>query len=49
MIKGKKYCSDVMKKHCNKELVGIRKIMKILRTLLNVGFVIMITLVMMLK
>ena len=49
MIKEKKYCSDVMKKPFSKELVGIRKIMKILRTLLNVGFVIMITLVMMLK
>ena len=49
MIKGSKYCSDVMKKHFNKELVMTKKIMEILGTLLNVGSVIMITLMLMLK
>ena len=37
MIKESKYCSDLIKKHFNEELV-----MKILRTQLNVGSVIMI-------
>ena len=49
MIEESKYCSDVMKKHFNKELLMTRKTMKILRTLLNVGSVIMIILIMMLK
>ena len=48
MIKESEYCSDVMKKHFNKELVMTKKD-KILRTQLNVGFVIMIILMMMLK
>ena len=42
MIEESKYCSDVMKKHFNKEL-------KILKTLLNVGPVTMVMLIMMLK
>ena len=41
MIEEGKYCSDVMKKHCKKELVMTKK--------LNVGSVIMIILTMMLK
>ena len=49
MIEESKYCSDVMKKHFNKELLMTRKTMKVLRTLLNVGSVIMIILIMMLK
>ena len=36
IIEESKYCSDVMKKHFNKELVMTKKIMKILRTLLTV-------------
>ena len=48
MIEERKYCSSMIKKHFNKELM-ITKTMKILRTLLNVRFVIMIILIMMLK
>ena len=48
MIKESKYCSDVMRKHFNEELVMTKKRMKILRTLLNVGSVIMIILILML-
>ena len=42
-----KYCSNVVKKYFNKELVH-HKTMKILRTLLNVGYVIMVILTLML-
>ena len=49
MIRESKYCSNVMKKHFNKELVMTKKDMKILRTSLIVGFVVMIILIMMLK
>ena len=37
MIEESKFCTDIMKKNFNKELVR----MKILETLLNFGFVIM--------
>ena len=37
MIEESEYCSDVVKKHFNKELVMTKEDMKILRTLLNVG------------
>ena len=40
MKKESKHCSDMMKKDFNKEHVMIKEKMKILRTLLNVGFVI---------
>ena len=50
MIEGSKYCSDVTKKNIlTKNLWWPEKIMKILRTLLNVGFAIMIILMVMLK
>ena len=49
MIKQGKYCSNVMKKHFNKELVMTKKDMEILRASLIVGFVVMIILIMMLK
>ena len=49
IVKESKYCSDVTKKHFNKELLMIKKIMRILRTLLNVGPVIIIILILMLK
>ena len=43
MIEESKYCSDVIKKHYNKELVmPKKKKMKILRTQLNAGSVIII-------
>ena len=43
MIEEIKYCIDIMKKeHFNKEPVILKKTMKILGTLLNVGFVMMI-------
>ena len=48
MIKESKYCSDVMKKHFNKELVMTKNDNEDL-TLLNVGSVIMIILMVMLK
>ena len=48
MIEESKYCSEVIKKHFNKEIV-MTKTIKILRTLLNVGSVTMIMLTMMLK
>ena len=44
VIEESEYCSDVMKEHLNKKLV-----MMILRTLLNVGSVIEITLMVMVK
>ena len=46
MIEESRYCSDVMKTHFNKEL---KRIMKILRTQLNIGSVIMTILIVMLK
>ena len=49
MTEESKYGSDVMKKHFNKEFVRIKKTMKILRTLLNVGSLTMIILIMALK
>ena len=42
MIAENKYCSDVMKKCFNKELIMTEEIMRILRIQLNVGPVIMI-------
>ena len=49
MIGESKYCSDMVKKHFNKELVMTKKDIKNLRTQLNVGSVIMIISTMMLK
>ena len=49
MIKESKYCSEVMKKHFNKELVMTKEDNKVLRTLLNLGSMTMIMLIMMLK
>ena len=49
MIEESKYCSHLMKKHFNKELVMTKKVMKMLRTRLNVGSGIMIILTMILK
>ena len=49
MIEESRYCTDVTKKHFNKELVMTKETIKILRTEINVGFVIMIILIMMLK
>ena len=46
LIEENKYWSEVIRMHCSKELVMK---MKILRTLLNVGCVIMILLIIMLK
>ena len=42
MIEESKNCSDVIKKHFNKELVMTKKDKENLRTLLNNGFLIMI-------
>ena len=44
-----RYCTDIMKQHFNKDLVVTKKTIKILKTLLNVGFVIMFMLKVMLK
>ena len=49
MIEESNYCSDMIKKHLNKELVITKEDMKILRTLRNVGCVTMIMLIIMLK
>ena len=49
VIEESKHRNDVMKKHFKKELVMNKNIMKILRTLLNVGSVIMIILMVMLN
>ena len=49
MKKESKHCSDMMKKDFNKEHVMIKEKMKILRTLLNVGFVIIFILMVMLN
>ena len=49
MIEESKYCTDIMKNHL-KELVMTKKsIMKILKILVNVGFVIMFKMKVMLK
>ena len=47
MVEESKYYCDVMKKHFNKKLVT-KEMMKIFRTLVNVGSVIMFTLMVML-
>ena len=49
MTEEAKYCSEVMKKYFNKEFVMIKEVMMILKTLLNIGFVIILILKMMLK
>ena len=49
MTEESKYCSEVMKKHFNKELVMTKGTMKILRALLNAGSVIMVLVILMLK
>ena len=49
MIEESKYCNQVVKQHFNKEFVMTKETMKILRTLLNVGSVIMFMLILMLK
>ena len=49
MTEESKYCSEVMKKHFNKELVMTKGTMKILRALLNAGSVIMVLLILILK
>ena len=49
IIEESKYCSDVMKKHFNKELLMTCDDLRILRTQLNVGSLLMIMLIMMLK
>ena len=49
MIKESIYCNDVMKKHFKKTLGWLKKKMKILKTLLNIGSVTMIMLIMMLR
>ena len=49
MLEENKYFNDEVVKHFNKEIVMTKDIMKILRTLLNVGFVTMSMMMMMLK
>ena len=49
MIKESKYCSQVMKKRFNRKLVMTREDDKILRSLLNLGSVIMLKLMVMLR
>ena len=49
MIKESKYCSQVMKKRFNRKLVMAREDDKILRSLLNLGSVIMLKLMVMLR
>ena len=49
IIEESKYCSDVMQKHFNKELLMTCDDLRILRTQLNVGSLLMIMLIMMLK
>ena len=44
VIEENKYCTGIMKKQFNKELVRTKKIVKILRTLLNVELMMMIML-----
>ena len=49
MIEESKYCSEVIKKHFNKELVMTKGDNEDLRTLVNVASVTVIMLIMMLK
>ena len=49
MIEESKYCSDVMKKQFNKELLKTKKDNENFKNSINVGFVTMVTLIMMLK
>ena len=49
MIEESKYCSEVIKNILTKNFWSLKKTMKILRILLNVGSVEMIMLIMMLK
>ena len=49
MIEESKYCSDVIKKRFNRELVMTREDHKILRSLLNDGSVIMLMLMVMIR
>ena len=49
MIEESKYCTDIRKKDFNRELVMTKMIMKILKTLRSVGFVIMFMLMVILK
>ena len=49
MIEESKYCSEVMRKYFNKELLMTKEGNKILRTILSIGYVIIIMLIMMLK
>ena len=44
-----KYCSDIMKKHFNEELMMTKENNEVLKALLNVGSLTMIMLIMMLK
>ena len=41
MVEETKFCTDIMKKYFNKELMMTKEMMKISKTLVNVGFVIM--------
>ena len=49
MIKESKYCSDVIKEFLTKNFSWLRKIMKILRTLLNARLAIMVMLIVILE
>ena len=49
MTEESKYCNELMKKHFNRILVVTKEDNKIFRTLQNIGSVIMITLMVMLK
>ena len=49
MFKESKYLFEVTKTHFNKKLVMTKKMMQVLRTLLNVGSVIILMLMVMLK
>ena len=49
IVEESKYCSDVRKKHFNKELVTTRNIIEIIKTILNAGFMTVIMLMVMLK
>ena len=49
MVEGSTYCNDVMEKHFHKKLKMTKKDGKTLKTLLNVGFMIMLMFLMMLK
>ena len=49
MIEESKYCNEVMEKHFNKELLMIKEDNEDFKSLLNVGSVIMIKLILMLK